>query len=226
MYYNLTAIILKRQTFREDDLLITVYSRERGKLILQARGAKKIKSKLAGHLEPVSLSYLEVAGGKNIDQLIGARMAKSYLSIKNNLSKLAYASYFLELVDHLTVEAHKEEKIFELLKKAMAYLDDYQLSAVNGRLALARVAFGFKLLDILGLNPEQKQGIGPGKGIGLIVGSGLDKINNDHGIIHNLAFLDKILRRELEEHLNGRLMSKKFLLAITDSRISIPAGPC
>jgi len=45
MYYNLQAIILKRQIFREDDLLVTVYSLERGKLILQAKGAKKIKSR-------------------------------------------------------------------------------------------------------------------------------------------------------------------------------------
>ncbi len=82
MYYNLSAIILKREVFREDDLLITCYSHERGKVVVQARGGRKIKSKLAGHVEPVSLSNLEVVRGKQIDQLIGASLKESYDNIK------------------------------------------------------------------------------------------------------------------------------------------------
>src|SRR3989339_1111881 len=98
MYYNLSVIILKRQVFREDDLLVTVYSKEKGKLTLLARGAKKVLSKLAGHLEPVSLSYLNAVDGRAIDQLIGAEMIECFGAIKNDLDKLSAAGWLLNLL--------------------------------------------------------------------------------------------------------------------------------
>ena len=108
MYYSLTAIVLKRRVFKEDNLLITVYSKEKGKLTLLARGAKKVLSKLAGHLEPVSLSYLNAVDGRAIDQLIGAEMIQCFSTIKNDLDKLSATGWFLNLLDKMTME--KTEK--------------------------------------------------------------------------------------------------------------------
>jgi DNA repair protein RecO (recombination protein O) len=121
MYYSLNAIILSRASFREDDLVVSVYSKERGKLMLVARGAKKIKSKLAGHLEPVSLSFLEIARGKSRDQLIGAQLIKSHAGIKNDILKTAYSNYFLELLNELTFENHADHRVFELTKKYLTF---------------------------------------------------------------------------------------------------------
>lgn len=153
MYSNLTAIILNRQAFREDDLLVTVYSREQGKLSLLARGGKKILSKLAGHLEPVSLSLLNIAAGKSFDQLTGASQIKSYALIKSDLGKTTAAWWFLKLLDQLTLENHQDEKIFNLAEKYLDFLEkkeeDYEI---------AKLAVGFKLLALLGLDPAEKAG--------------------------------------------------------------------
>ena len=46
MYYQDQAIVLSRKVFREDDLLITIYTQKYGKVVLHAVGAKKIKSKM------------------------------------------------------------------------------------------------------------------------------------------------------------------------------------
>ncbi len=152
MYYNLHVIILKRQAFREDDLLVTVYSEEKGKLVLTARGGKKILSKLAGHLEPVSLSYLNVVFGKSIDQLTGAQMLRSYASIKNDLIKTQAAGWFLNLLDSLTLENHQDKNIFKLAER---YLDFLEHSA--SEYEIAKTVAWVKLLHLLGLNPAQKQ---------------------------------------------------------------------
>ena len=87
MYYQTVAIILSRKDFRDNDLLVSVYSKEKGKLVFQAKGAKKIKSKLAGHLEPVTLSFLNMTIGKNIDQLIGAQIIQPFITVKNDIKK-------------------------------------------------------------------------------------------------------------------------------------------
>jgi DNA repair protein RecO len=204
MYYNLNAVVLGRTELREDDLLVTVYSEEKGKVILQARGAKKILSKLAGHLEPVSLSALNVTVGKHIDHLIGADIVKSYTKIKSNLEFTAYANYFIELTDKLTKENHRDTSVFNLLERSLDYLDQ---KADN--LVIARICFGYKLLHLLGYNPMEK-GILKDE-IGNIIMSPIAGIIDSKPILSNLARLNKVLDNELEECLEQELKTKQFL---------------
>ncbi|NCP16986.1 DNA repair protein RecO [Candidatus Kuenenbacteria bacterium CG_4_9_14_3_um_filter_39_14] len=203
-YYNLKAIILKRQDFREDDLLIAVYSKEKGKAILQAKGAKKILSKLAGHLEPVTLSYLNITYGKQIDQLIGAQIIKSYAKIKSDIQLTAYAYYFIELIDRLTKEDHADQNIFQLLEKSLDFLN-----ANQGELKIARISFGYKLLHFLGFNPAQKEKLK--NGIEYIIKNNIKNIIKNNQINQNLVELNKILDQELENNLETAIKTKEFL---------------
>lgn len=192
MYYNLSAIILQRRDFKEDDLLVTVYSREKGKLTLLARGAKKVLSKLAGHLEPVSLSYLNVTDGRSLDQLIGADMRQSYRKIKSDLAKLAAVGWFLHLLDQLTMENHADVRIFSLTQKYLDFLEqkcqDYEI---------AKIAVGFKLLHLLGLNPTGKAEIEFREEIDFIVKNDVKKICKNKNIKNSLEKLNKILNKEV-----------------------------
>lgn len=206
MYYNLQAIILKRQVFKDDDLLITLYSLEQGKVILQAKGAKKILSKLAGHLEPVSLSGLNVTIGKNIDQLIGAQIIRTYSNIKSNLKLTAYANYFIELINRLTEENHSDNRIYQLLVKSLDYLESQPCN-----LKIARISFGFKLLHFLGFNPIGKAGLQLKSEIDFIIKNSIGSITKQENIISQLAKLNNILDKELEIHLETELKTKQFL---------------
>ena len=66
------AIILKTADLGETDRLLTIYSKEFGKIQVIARGTKKLESKLRYHLEPLSYSHLILVEGKN------SRMVKQY----------------------------------------------------------------------------------------------------------------------------------------------------
>ncbi len=209
MYYNLTAIILKRQSFKDDDLLITLYSLEKGKLILQAKGAKKILSKLAGHLEPVTLSNLNVTFGKNIDQLIGAQIINSYHKLKNNLQVLGYANYFIELIDKLTSDDHPDKNIFTLLNKSLDYLERHN------QYILARISFGFKLLYLLGFNPAVNPSLNFKNEIEYLITNNIENISQHQSLASKLTDLNKILDQELDKHLERQLHSREFLKQIT-----------
>ncbi|HRY63223.1 MAG TPA: DNA repair protein RecO [Patescibacteria group bacterium] len=194
MYSNLTAIILRRQDFRDDDLLVTIYSRESGKLTLIARGAKKILSKLAGHLEPVSLSLLNAASGKSLDQLTGASQIKSYAHIKNDLNKTSAATWLLKIIDELTLESHEDERIFHLAEKYLDFLEqkeeDYEI---------AKLAAGFKLLALLGLDPSAKAELKFRPEIEFIIKNSINKIYKNENIKENFKSLYKILVNEIEK---------------------------
>jgi DNA repair protein RecO (recombination protein O) len=195
MYSSSPAIILNRQVFREDDLLVTAYTQDHGKVRVIATGAKKILSKLAGHIEPASLSYLNIVSGKTLDRLIGAQIIKSYAEIKNDLAKIKSAMWFLNLLDKLTLENHKDERIFHLLEKYLDFLagkgQDYDI---------AEMSASFKLLYLLGLNPALKTSFQ--SEIDFIIKNKIEDIIQNKNILQKQKELKQILETEITEHLN------------------------
>ncbi len=213
MYYTLNAIILKRQNFKDDDLLVTVYSFERGKIILQAKGAKRIKSKLAGHLEPLILSNLNITHGKYIDQLIGAQIIKSYQQIKSDIILIGYANYFIELIYNLTQEGHADKQVFSLLKKSL----DFLITADANSCKIARISFGFKLLHLLGFDSSVNTQLALNSEISYIVKNSINSISQHKNIIKKLSQINKILDQELEQQLEQEIKTKEFLKQVIKS---------
>jgi len=147
--YNIKAIILNCKPVAEDDSKVIVYSLEAGKLELTARGTKKIKSKLAGHLEPFNLADIMVIRGRAYDYVGAAFSEKCYLKIKENLAKLAAAGQAVKIFSKLIKPGVADAELFKLLKE---YLDILNLS--KGNFEILNSFFIFKLLAKLGHKPE------------------------------------------------------------------------
>jgi len=147
--YNLKAIILNHRPSGEDDGKIILYSRELGKQELTARGVKKIKSKLAGHLEPFNLVDLMVIHGRQYDYVGGAVSEKCCPGIKSNLAKVAAAGQATRIVIKLIKPGVADEAIFELL---FDYLNELEIG--KGEPELLYSFFTLKFLSRLGNGPE------------------------------------------------------------------------
>jgi len=165
---NTPALILVRQDYKENDSLVTVYTPRFGKLILVARGTKKLSSKLAGHVEPLTLADFMIIGGKGFDYVGSAITREAYLGIRDDLNKLYYAGQAVGLFNRLTKENQGDERLFFLLIKWLEILDAWgDFKRENGDLVLA--FFTSKFLAELGYKPEMRrclecsQALSPGK---------------------------------------------------------------
>jgi len=152
--YTTKAIILNRQPFREVDSRAVIYSWDKGKLELIARGTKRIFSKLAGHLEPISLSQIMVVRGKQFDYIGSAVNENCYFNIKNDLEKLQSAGQAIGLFNKLIKEdgGNDAELFFGLLKDFLNILNNDQCLMINVQLLYH--FFALKLLVALGYGPE------------------------------------------------------------------------
>ncbi|MDD5527854.1 MAG: DNA repair protein RecO [Patescibacteria group bacterium] len=130
--FNTRAIILNRLDFRENDSRIVCYSEDKGKLELIARGAKKVKSKLSGHIESLTLSRLMVVVGKDINYVGTAAGENFFPEIKNDLEKLKLAGLALSLVEKMTRESEigGSAEIFNLLKFFLENLESNNPAAM------------------------------------------------------------------------------------------------
>ena len=131
MTYTTNAIALKYFLFREYDRVYTLYSRDFGKIQCIARGANRIKSKLAAHLEPCVVSHCMVADGKRIDTLAQARTYEAFIQLRMDMARYCAAMVIIESVDTLIQGSEKDQRIFELMHNALRSINNVPLNEVH-----------------------------------------------------------------------------------------------
>jgi DNA repair protein RecO (recombination protein O) len=147
--FRLEAVVLRHADWGEADRLLTLYSRQRGKVRAIAKGARKIHSRKAGHLEPFTHVTLQLAKGRDLLIVTQADTLNPYLPLGEDLSKASHASYIVELLDRFTYEDESENyPIFRLLTETLARI------AVDPDPWLAIRYYEVRLLDFLGYRPH------------------------------------------------------------------------
>lgn len=149
------AIILNRSDYRESDYLVKAYTKDFGLLNLLAKGTKKLSSKMAGHLEPMSHVKILIISGKGFDYIAAADAIDSRLEIRNDLNKIFYAGKIISLFSSLVKEEEGDARLFSLLDTYLAAInDDEDFNKEKGSLFYLRFTLSF--LSELGYSPEMK----------------------------------------------------------------------
>jgi DNA repair protein RecO (recombination protein O) len=150
--FNTKAIILNRQPFKENDTKVSVFCLARGRLELVARGTKKQSSKMAGHLEPISLSNIMVVRGKQYNYVGSAINENAFLNIKNDYDKIFVAGEAINIFRKLVKENERDEILFKLLYNFLETVNSCRLKAESCKLLFNY--FLLKMLATLGHKPE------------------------------------------------------------------------
>lgn len=121
--YSTEAIILKRSDLGEADRVVTLFTPHKGKFHAIAKGSRRPVSKLAGHLELLNRSQLQVALGRNLDIITQAEVRENFLRLRTDLWHMTCGFYLAELVDRFVEERVVHVDIYTLLLQTLRYLD-------------------------------------------------------------------------------------------------------
>jgi DNA repair protein RecO (recombination protein O) len=146
--YRTEAIVLRRTDFGEADRLLTVFTPDRGKVKLVAKGARKPTSRKSGHVELFSYGQFLVAVGRELDIITQAETVEPYLPLRKDLLRTTYAYYVAELADAFTAERDENHPLFDLLKDAFGWLSS------SDDLPLAARYYELHLLGLVGYQPQ------------------------------------------------------------------------
>jgi DNA repair protein RecO (recombination protein O) len=149
--YQTEAIVLKRIKLGEADRILTLYTADLGKIKAVAKGTRRPKSKLGGHVELLTHSLLMLARGRNLDIITQAQTIDNFLALKDDLGRISYSLYILELVDSFTAEHIENRRLFSLLLDTL-----HRLSQAEDGESVLRY-FELHLLDHLGYRPRLQQ---------------------------------------------------------------------
>ena len=146
--YQTEAIIIKKNKLGEADRILTLYTPHLGKIQAVAKGVRRPRSKMAGHLELLTHSQVSLARGRNIDTVTGSQTINSFLPLKSNLELTSHALYAIELVDQFTADHIENYPLFQLLLETMGHL----CQAGDNELVLRY--FELHLLNEVGYRPQ------------------------------------------------------------------------
>jgi len=144
--FSLTGIVIKRRNYREADKWLTVFSSEKGKIDVLARGIRKITSKRSGQLELFNLVNLQVAEGRRFNVAAEVVLVNSFPKFRRNLKSISSVYQFCEVIDALTPEEVRLENVFGLLLNFLKLAEESDPETLKGEL----LGFQRRLLIELG----------------------------------------------------------------------------
>jgi DNA repair protein RecO (recombination protein O) len=121
--YKTEGIVLRRRNASEADSVFTLFARDMGKFDAVARGIRKARSHMRGHLEPLCRVRVLVAHGRTLDVFSQAEAIDSYRAIRDDLDRSAVALYCAELIDRFAPEREKLPELYDLAVELLEGLD-------------------------------------------------------------------------------------------------------
>jgi DNA repair protein RecO (recombination protein O) len=145
--YRDEGIVLRTHKLGEADRIISVLTRNHGKVRAVAKGVRKTKSRFGARLEPPTHLQLQLYEGRSdlhiIDQ---AETVDHFRAIRDDLDRLTRAVSMLEAADQLGLEGEPNPALYQMLLGALR-----ALSGHSGPLVLP--GFFLKVLALEGFRP-------------------------------------------------------------------------
>ncbi|MCC2641979.1 MAG: putative repair protein RecO [Nitrospira sp.] len=147
------AIVLHSRKWGDADRIVTFYTIRLGKLRGVARGARRLKSRLGGMIEPFSLCHLDLyeKPGDSLYRISQVALDEPFSKFRSDLTLMAAAGRMVNLVSAVMADGDAEPRVFEALEAGLRTLQESRDAAWTALL------FQIRLLGITGFRPQTEQ---------------------------------------------------------------------
>lgn len=149
MLITTEGFILKNTKYGETDSILTIFTRKVGKVSAIAKGARKSKSNLLAGIQPFCYSEFVLYKGRNLYTVSQCDPKEIFYPLREDLTKLSYSAYLMELVEAVITEGQTNNRLFNLLGKTLYLLkkDEIEINTIVR-------AFEIKLMNYSGFKPQ------------------------------------------------------------------------
>lgn len=148
MYFKTEGLVLRETEYKDADKLLTVLTKDRGKLTLRARGVRSRSSRLKSGCQLLAYSEFTVFENKNSQLVDEAVPIMLFLPLREDIEKLSLASYFAQVSEVLSQEDNPGPELLSLCLNAL-----YALSQLDRPQELIKAAFELRAACLAGYAP-------------------------------------------------------------------------
>ena len=149
MYEKTEGIVLRETEYKDSDKLLTVLTREHGKLTLRARGVKSGRSWSRAACQLLTYSEFTVSEKQGKYTITEAAAKEMFPELREDIELLYLASYFAQVTDAVAQEEDAAPELLSLLLNAL-----YALAKLKKSQKLVKAVFELRLACIAGFLPD------------------------------------------------------------------------
>lgn len=149
MYMTIQGIVLRVTDYNDRDTLLTVLTREQGKLTVKARGLRRKNSPLIAPCQLLAygeFTLFEYRGQYTINE---AHSIELFTALRRDLTKLSLGTYFAQAAEVLSQEDYPSPELQSLLLNCL-----YALSKLNVEEKQVKAVFELRAACLSGYTPD------------------------------------------------------------------------
>ncbi len=145
--YKTEGVIIRVRDYSEADRIVTLFSRDYGKVQAIAKGCRKQQSRKRGIIQLFTYGEFALYRGRNLDTITQCESKESFGILRENLERMAYGAYMAELLDGFITSGEPHEDLFNLTLICLHLLtvEDPEL---------VRRTFETRIMALLGYQPH------------------------------------------------------------------------
>jgi len=157
MLYKVEGIVIRSMDYGEGNKIITLFSKEAGKVSVMVRGAKKLKSRHSAAAQLFTYGEYVFYKSGQMGTLNHAEIVQSHHILREDLRMAAYCSYVSELTDRMLDDSETNLFLFEQCKAAFQAMADGKDPEIIVHI------YEMKMLAFAGYMPELEQCVSCGE---------------------------------------------------------------
>ena len=148
------AVLLRTWPLAEADLIVSLFTREFGRLKGAAKAALKSRKRFGGALEPMTVVRVWFADrpGQDLARLDQMELTRSPLASRVDVARMAVLSFYAEVLDEALPERDPQETVFRLLISVLEHTHAAESDFVGPWMAMTY--FSLWMTRLMGLLPE------------------------------------------------------------------------
>ena len=149
MYLTIQAIVLRVTDYNDRDALLTVLSRNHGKLTIKARGLRRKNSPLVAPCQLLAFGEFTLFEYKGQYTINEAHSLELFSPLRRDLSKLSLGTYFAQVAEVISQEDLPNPELQSLLLNSL-----FALSKLNESEAKIKAVFELRAACLAGYMPD------------------------------------------------------------------------
>lgn len=160
---KLHGIVLNKTDYKDNDRILTLFSPEKGKMTVSARGVKKQNSKLRSGSELFAFGNYVLNETKGRFTVTAYDSVDPFTELRDDFDRLAFGTLMLKITDKTALNGEGDPELFSLLIRSLDKLrtDDIPPSFVSS-------VFLLRLCSLAGYEPVLDRCVSCGEKDGLI----------------------------------------------------------
>ena len=147
-YLKTKGLIIREVNTGEADKIVTLFSRNRGRISALAKGARRPRSKLIAGTQFLSYCDYVLFCGRDMYSINSCEVVEPFYEIRNDMIRLTYAAHFVDIINDAIQENQPSPRVLQLLLNSL-----HMLSKTDKEPALIARIFELRFLSIMGFAP-------------------------------------------------------------------------